>query len=130
MALARVSLECFLFIIIIIFCGFCFFRFIYPFIPLLSIFWHIEMLRKKLILKCLVFTLKSTSPAKPLCNQFFCPSGYRPKFWYMRLSLCLQNCLLFLTLQPANFLTGILFLELCSYFDSNFCVSISNPHNL
>ena len=90
MALARVSLECFLFIIIIIFCGFCFFRFIYPFIPLLSIFWHIEMLRKKLILKCLVFTgayqmeppfdgllvftLKSTSPAKPLCNQFFCPS--------------------------------------------------------
>ena len=99
MALARVSLECFLFIIIIIiFCGFCFFRFIYPFIPLLSIFWHIEMLRKKLILKCLVFTLKSTSPAKPLCNQFFCPSGYRPKFWYMRLSLCLQNCLLFLIL--------------------------------
>ena len=76
------------FIIIIMFYGFCFFRFIYPFIALLSIFWHFEMLRKKLILKRSVFTLKSTSPATPLCNQFFCPLGYRPKFWYMRLSLC------------------------------------------
>ena len=85
-------------IIIIIICGFCFFRFIYPFIAFLSIFCHIEMLRKKLILKRSVFTLQSTSPATPLCNQFFCPLGYRPKFWYMRLSLCLQNCFLFLTL--------------------------------
>ena len=55
-------------IIIIIICGFCFFLFIYPFIAFLSIFCHIEMLRKKLILKRSVFTLKSTSPATPLCN--------------------------------------------------------------
>ena len=36
----------------------------------------------------------------------------------------------FLTLQSANFLTGNLFLGLCSYFGSNFGVSVPKPHNL
>ena len=36
----------------------------------------------------------------------------------------------FLTLQSANFLTGNLFLGLCSYFDSNFGASVPKPHNL
>ena len=82
-------LPCFCFVFF--FAVFVFFIFIYPFIASLSIFWPIEMLRRKLILKRSVLTLKSTSPATPPCNQFFCP-------WYIRLSLCLQNCLFFLTL--------------------------------
>ena len=76
-------LNAFLLLLFFFFAVFVFFYIYLSLYRFTFFFWHIEMLRRKLILKRSVFTLKSTSPATPPCNQFFCP-------WYMRVSLCLQ----------------------------------------